>query len=315
MKITAILAIGALCLSGGAMAAAAEAAPPASSPVTLFGASQFDLPSKINGRTYRIFVYTPLTPPPASGYPAIYVTDGNGMFPLAAAQMALMALASKGAMVIGVGYPTDDFMKPMMLRYKDLTPVTLDKTLFPTNPPLTEADQGGQSELFYRFLVDELRPALARYPINPREQTLYGHSLGGLFVLSVMFKHPDSFKTYVASSPSIWWDNKSVLKEEAGFVAKVKTTKTPIRLLICVGAKEQDLYASVPAGAPMTLSEINKRVSEARMVANARDLSVRLMHVDLGSGFVVRFQDFTAEDHISVVPASISRGLEFAVEQ
>jgi ferri-bacillibactin esterase len=288
----------------------------ANSPVTLFGASQFDLPSKISARTYRIFVYKPLTPPPLAGYPVIYVTDGNGMFPLAAAQMALMGLAGKGAMVVGVGYATENYMKPMMLRYKDLTPVTEDKTLFPTQPPLGEADQGGQSELFFRFLVEELRPALkSSYPINLQQQTLYGHSLGGLFVLGVMFKHPDSFKNYVASSPSIWWDKKSVLKDEAGFIAEMKNAKIPLRVLISVGAKEQDPYSSVPPGTPMSLSEINQKISEARMVVNARDLATRLMQASTGSAFVVRFQDFSAEDHLSVVPASISRALQFALDE
>jgi uncharacterized protein len=317
MKLTPLTAMSLFFLLGGAAAsiAAAPAAAPASSPVTLLGASQFDLPSKISARTYRIFVYKPLLPPPPSGYPVIYVTDGNGMFPLAAAQMALMGLTGKGALVIGIGYPIDDFMQWMTLRYKDLTPVTEDQSLFPTSPPLGDADRGGQSELFYRFLVEELRPVLlGSYAVDAHEQTLYGHSLGGLFVLGVMFKHPDSFKSYVASSPSIWWDKRSVLKGEAEFVAKAKTSKAPLRVLISVGAKEQDPYSSVPPGQPMTLSEINKRISEARMVVNARDLANRLMQVDARPGFVVRFQDFSAEDHMSVVPASISRALEFALE-
>ena len=337
MKLTASLALGAaLWLAQGALAAPAPAPAPAPataassraspaatapadarahSPVPLFGASQFDLASKISGRTYRVFVYKPLTPAPPSGYPVIFVTDGNGMFPLAAAQMAIMTLGGNGAVVVGIGYPTDDLMRPMMLRYRDLTPVTEDQTLFPTQPPLAEADRGGESELFYRFIAEELRPAVsASYPLDAHHQTLYGHSLGGLFVLGVMFKHPDSFNNYVASSPSIWWGNRSVLKDESGFLAKVRSAKHPIRVLICVGAKEQDPYSQVPPGAGnMPLSEVNKKIAEARMVDNARDLSQRLKQAG-GKSVVVRFQEFGAEDHLSVIPASISRALAFAVE-
>lgn len=313
MQATRLIAMTAIFLLGSAAAAAATE--PASTPVTLVGASQFDLPSKISARTYRILVYKPFTPPPASGYPVIYVTDGNPMFPLAAAQMALMGLAGKGALVVGIGYPNDNFTSWMTLRYKDLTPVTEDQSLFPRDPPLGEADRGGQSELFYRFLVEELRPVLLKsYSVNPHEQTLYGHSLGGLFVLSVLFNHPESFDRYVASSPSIWWDKKSVLKGEAAFLAREKGAKIPLKVLISVGAKEQDAYTSAPPGQPMTLSEINKTVTAARMVVNARDLANRLMQIDAGPGSVVRFQDFSAEDHLSVVPASISRALQFAVE-
>jgi uncharacterized protein len=322
MKFTALLAITALWLTQGDYAAAATATATATahgdaranSPVPIFGASQFDLASKISARTYRIFVYKPLTPAPPSGYPVLFLTDGNGMFPLAAAQTALMGLAGKGAIVVGIGYPTDDFMKPMMLRYRDLTPATEDKTLFPTQPPLAEADQGGGSELFYRFITEELRPAVsAAYPLDAHHQTLYGHSLGGLFVLGVMFKHPESFNRYVASSPSIWWDNKSVLKDESGFLAKATSARHPIRVLICVGAKEQDPYSQAPPG-NLPLSEVNKKIAEARMVDNARGLAKRLAQSSAKSGFVVRFQDFSAEDHLSVIPASISRALEFALE-
>jgi predicted alpha/beta superfamily hydrolase len=326
MKLTALLAITVLALTQAVYAAAAPAPVPvpaaaaapadagAKTPVPLFGASQFDLASKISGRTYRIFVYKPLVPAPPSGYPVLFVTDGNGIFPLAAAQTALLGLEGKGAIVVGIGYPTDDYMRPMTLRYRDLTPVTEDKTLFPTQPPLAEADQGGASELFYRFITEELRPAVsAAYPLDAHKQTLYGHSLGGLFVLGVMFKHPESFNNYVASSPSIWWDKRSVLKGEGGFLAQAKSAKHPIRLLICVGSKEQDPYSQAPPGGP-PLSEINKRIAEARMVENARGLAKRLALSGAKSGLVVRFQEFSAENHLSVIPASISRALGFALE-
>jgi hypothetical protein len=136
--------------------------------------------------------------------------------------------------------------------------------------------------------------------------------LGGLFVLGVMFEHPESFDRYVASSPSIWWDNKSVLKQESSFLAKANGAKHPIRLLICVGAKEQDPYSQAPPG-DMPLSEVNKKVAQARMVGNARDLAQRLK-AGAKSGLLVRFQEFGAEDHLSVVAASISRALGFALE-
>jgi uncharacterized protein len=127
-------------------------------------------------------------------------------------------------------------------------------------------------------------------------------------VLSVLFNHPDSFDRYVASSPSIWWGKKSVLKSEAAFLAREKNAKIPLRVLISVGAKEQDAYTSAP------LSEVNKTVTAARMVFNARDLADWLIKSTNERGFAVRYQDFNAEDHLSVVPASISRALQFAVE-
>ena len=139
--------------------------------------------------------------------------------------------------------------------------------------------------------------------------------MGGLFVLGVLFNHPESFNAYVASSPSIWWDNRSVLKQEAAFVAKETKSKAPLRVFICVGGKEQDPYTSVPPGQNMTLAEVNQKVSEAKMVANATELAARLRRIDAKPGLVVKFQDFSGENHLSVVPASISRSLEFALDQ
>jgi hypothetical protein len=127
-----------------------------------------------------------------------------------------------------------------------------------------------------------------------------------------MFNHPESFNSYVASSPSIWWDNKSVLKDEAAFLVKAKGAVHPIRVLICVGAKEQDPLTHYPGKEP--LSEVNKKVARARMVDNARDLAHRLAQGGAKSGVIVRFQDFSAEDHLSVVPGAISRALNFAIE-
>jgi predicted alpha/beta superfamily hydrolase len=69
----------------------------AQSPVVVYGSIQFDMPSQISDRTYRIFVFKPSAPPPPSGYPVVVVTDGNLSFPLAATMDAAFALGSRAA--------------------------------------------------------------------------------------------------------------------------------------------------------------------------------------------------------------------------
>ncbi len=98
---------------------------PAQSPVLVYGSIQFDMPSVISGRTYRIFVFKPADPPPPSGFPVVVVTDGNLSFPLAATMDAAFALnGGKAALVVGVGYAIDNPMKFIGLRTRDLTPPT-----------------------------------------------------------------------------------------------------------------------------------------------------------------------------------------------
>ena len=50
-------------------------------------AVQFDLPSKITGRPYRIYVAKPSAAPPKGGWPVIYVLDADFTLATASSQM------------------------------------------------------------------------------------------------------------------------------------------------------------------------------------------------------------------------------------
>ena len=70
--------------------------------------------------------------------------------------------------------------------------------------------KGGNVEQFYQFMVSQLKTlcALAQAAqenITITEQSLFGHSFGGVFTLYVLFNHPDAFQRYIAASPSLWW--------------------------------------------------------------------------------------------------------------
>ena len=64
--------------------------------------------SRLTGRTYRVFVFKPDCPPPSSGYPVVVGLDGNMVFPIIATVSASFALTANSALVVCVGYPTDD---------------------------------------------------------------------------------------------------------------------------------------------------------------------------------------------------------------
>jgi predicted alpha/beta superfamily hydrolase len=191
-----MLLLAAATVAPASSPAHAQGPAPAQSPVLVRRSIQFDMRSKISGRTYRIFVFKPAAPPPPSGYPVLVVTDANMTFPLAATVDATFGLmGGKSALVVGVGYAADNDYTPYLMRNRDLTPPTPLSGIAqnPGMPPAKLEDYGG-SETFYRFLVDELRPAIAAaYPVNAGDQTLYGHSLAGLFTLDVLFNHPGSF--------------------------------------------------------------------------------------------------------------------------
>ena len=306
--------LGAAALACAVLAMSARAEPPAVAPVTIAGAVRFDLASHASGRVYRIFVYRADGPVPPGGWPLLVLTDGNGTFAPGAGAAALNALAGRGVLVVGVGYPTDDVPAQFQLRNRDLTsPTPLDAIERPPGAPPPKADEWGGSEQFYHFLTDELRPALAaRYPVDATRQTLYGHSLGGLFTLGVLFRHPEAFQRYVASSPSIWWNDRVLLRGEAGFAARVRARAVAPRVWLSVGGEEQQVPALLPPGADR--AAIGKRTASARMVDNARELAGRLAALDGAQGYRVQFEAFEHEDHISTMPASIGRAVRFASE-
>jgi uncharacterized protein len=307
MKLSILLSAAFLAIAPAAHAQPA-ASLPQTKPYSFVRSVQFDMASKISGRTYRIFVHTPPVPPPPGGYPVLYVTDGNATFPVAAGQAELEALAGGKMMVVGIGYATDDVMTLQAVRNRDLTPSPLLK---PAPGMSAKPEDYGGAELFYRFITEELRPTIAAaYKVDPKDQSLYGHSLGGLFTLGVLFHHPDAFRGFVASSPSIWYNDREVLKGEADFRKAVQSGRTAPRILIEVGGREQSPPSQLPPG--MSAAEVKAAVDSSRMVGNAVDLAARLSKLKGGPGYEVRSQVFEHEDHISTMAAGMSRALTFA---
>ncbi|WP_408590556.1 alpha/beta hydrolase [Novosphingobium sp.] len=167
------------------------------------------------------------------------------------------------------------------------------------------------AEDFFRFITEEVRPAVAAiYKVDLKDQTLYGHSLGGLFTLHVLFNHPDSFRVFVASSPSIWFDDRVVLKDEAAFSQAVMAGKAAPRVLIEVGGLEEGVPKILPPGA--TESDICKSDARFRMISNACELADRLSRLKGAPGYEVQSHAFDGETHLTVMAASLSRALTFA---
>lgn len=288
----------------------AAPAPPAMAPAMLPLTRQFDLPSAITGRTYRVYISSPAGPAPKGGYPVLYVLDADMAFPTAAAQVLLGSLTGRApAVVVGIGYPNT--MATMLLRNRDLTPWPADAGSL---QPGTKADDFGGAEAFHRMMVEELRPIVAKtYPVDPRDQALMGYSLGGLFTLNVLFHHPDAYRTYIAGSPSIWFNGRKLLESEAGFAETVRAGKIAPRVLITSDGWEQaDDSPDLPAAGEARTKGLAD-MNAARMVDNARELAGRLKAVKGAPGYQVRYALFPQETHETGIPASTSRGVAFVV--
>lgn len=96
-----------------------------------------------------------------------------------------------------------------------------------------EADQkryatSGKSANFIDFIEKELQPFINKKFKTNAHKTIIGQSLGGLLATEILLTHPLLFDQYIIISPSIWWDNGSLLKNEATILQENFQQKTSV---------------------------------------------------------------------------------------
>jgi predicted alpha/beta superfamily hydrolase len=252
----------------------------------------FDMTASDDGQVYRIFVSKPTQPAPPGGLPTLYVLDANAFFAGFAGERRIEEFARQaggGMLVIGVGYPTDQ-PYDLVRRQYDLTSAWPD---IPSAPGATAAPRTGGNEHFAKFLLDQLQPEIARrYKVDTRRQSLFGHSLGGLFALHILYTRPAAFDAIIAASPSQWWNNGAILAEERAFTDRLaagKITGRPSRLLLLTG--ERDTAVTISWDAESLLRRLEP-------------LSAY--------GLRTQFETFVGETHITVPYRAITPTFRFA---
>lgn len=303
---------------GGAAASPARVRPKVAAPAAAAArVTTTRLIRSRDGRLFKVFISTPAGPAPKAGFPVIYVLDGNAWFGVAAGLAGVKDEEFPHAVVVGVGYPGRAAFDER--RVGDLTPFK------PAEPLLFgQSDKtAGGADAFADFVAGELPAELGRtLRLDPHRRTLFGHSLGGLFVLHVLFTRPASFDAYVAASPSIWWNRPALLAEAAA----ARFPAPAPRVLVTAGALETVLgdfdkdyvrqqFRTAPgqyAGKTLdqAFEEVRRKLADNRMPENARDMAVLLRDRGLDAAYV----EFADEDHMSVAPAALNRTFRFALK-
>ncbi len=166
--------------------------------------------SKVLNEKRIINVYLPegYDPKDTIKYPVIYLLDGSKDEDFIHVAGLIQYLSfpwinqAKPSIVIGIANVDRrrDFTYP--------TTVAKDKHDFPTT---------GSSEKFISFIETELQPFVVANFKTTTNKTIIGQSLGGLLATEILFKKPQLFNKYVLVSPSLWWDNESLLKLKPDF--------------------------------------------------------------------------------------------------
>jgi predicted alpha/beta superfamily hydrolase len=142
----------------------------------------------------------------AAGYPVIYLLDGSAdedfIHVVGLVQFNNFSWIDRIPKSIVVGIASVD-------RRRDFTyPTTIadDKKSFPTS---------GQSAKFIAFIEKELQPYIDKTYRTNKTRTIIGQSFGGLLATEILLKKPGLFDKYIIISPSIWWDNASLLEQSS----------------------------------------------------------------------------------------------------
>jgi predicted alpha/beta superfamily hydrolase len=259
-----------------------------------------------DGGEYQILLSVPRGTPPPQGFPAIFAVDANAMFGTLVEGMRMSARRSDAtgvppAIAVGIGYPDTDLF--------DRARRTFDYTFgFPANPAATDDPSlaAGGGAAFLSFLATEVMNLVrSEAPVDASRMAIFGHSLGGLFVLSVLAHKPESFAAYIASSPSIWWNRDDLAQRLSALQPEVVAS---VSAMICAGEYEQKL-APWQHEAPGSAAIASRRSGRA-MVTQARDIAELLRNLGMRSVF----HEFEGEDHASVPLLSIAKGLRFALQ-
>ncbi|HCA23870.1 MAG TPA: esterase [Pseudomonas sp.] len=237
--------------------------------VTLDGTEQW-LMHNAAGTPYRIMVSLPEGDLPWTGVRSVlYVLDANAYFPgFHAAKRGQKAF--RQSIIIGIAYPGSDPLNFLRRSY-DFSP--------PAPAGLNEPPQGGQDELL-DFIEQQLMPAVAeRFSIDPHQQSLFGHSFGGMFALYTLFTRPSLFDHLVAASPSQWWSDRFLLQHERDFT--------------------QQVQAQPGLVTHSSLALISAERDAAATREDARALAARLQPLSI-HGLRVSEQVIDGEDHMSL---------------
>jgi predicted alpha/beta superfamily hydrolase len=168
---------------------------------------------------------------PDRHYPVLYLHDGQNLFEGAT------------AFVPGQDWHVSDTAEER-IRAGRVEPVIIvgiyntGKHRIDEYTPTRDRKQGagGDAALYGQMLTRELKPFIDRtyrtLP-DPANTGLGGSSLGGLVTLYLGMLHPNAFGKLAVLSPSVWWDNRVILK-----LVRMVDPKPRLQIWLDVGTGE-----------------------------------------------------------------------------
>ncbi|HEY7234590.1 MAG TPA: alpha/beta hydrolase-fold protein [Gemmatimonadaceae bacterium] len=161
-------------------------------------------------------------------YPVLYLQDGQNVFDKATSFGQEWHVDETAQSLIESGQ-----IEPLIVVAIYNTGVHRVDEYTPTHVP---GKGGGRADQYGRMLVEEIKPLIDRkYKTLPSAAStgLGGSSLGGLLTLHVGLNYPTVFNRLAVLSPSVWWDERAIVRRVQSLSAKL-----PLRIWLDAGTGE-----------------------------------------------------------------------------
>ncbi|MCD0457221.1 alpha/beta hydrolase [Chryseobacterium sp. LC2016-27] len=231
--------------------------------------------SKILNEDRVLNIYLPQNFDKTRSYPIIYLLDGsmNEDFIHVTGLIQFFSQMYSMPETIVVGIANIDRKKDFTF-HTDLKDLQKD---YPTT---------GHSDKFISFLEKELKPYVESQ-FKTTDKYLFGQSLGGLLATEILLKKPEMFNNYFIISPSLWWDDQSLLKQAPQLLAKIPDTKKFV--YVSVGKGEHPVMVKDAEAFYDVLKKSNKKNWTVEYKMMETDNHATILHRSLYEGLVKLF--------------------------
>lgn len=159
-----------------------------------------------------------------------------------------------------------------------------------TGPYLNLFGWGTLSDVFNRFMIDELLPKVRdTYRTLPGSQNtgIMGWSLGGLTAFYLAWQYPDQFGIVGAFSPSLWWRAESKPGEEAQAriilrIVRESAQRPGLRMWFEAGTNEEPMTDIDKNGVPDVIQDIQDLMQELERKGYQRETDLVFLQVEGG---------------------------------
>lgn len=255
------------------------------------------------GRDYQLFVSLPegYAEHPEKTYPVMFVTDANYGFPLIrsiARRVGDHGDGTEAFILVGLSYAVGD--TPVYSRRRDYTPTNHGPSGLTSDMPGRPVLHG-QAEGYRESIKEDVFPVIAaNYRADMSRAIFVGHSYGGLLGYDILIHDPGMFSHYILGSPSLQFDHGVEFTRMREALANRKDL--PANVLVVLGGFET-----------LSKDKTDRRYNTSTDMIGDNRRFVAELQAKHYPGLHVNMMTVPGEDHLTVFPTIITRGILWAL--